>query len=192
MKELEFIGHKIEIIQSNGAFWSIVYINRNLRLWSKAEKTYEMAIANGKLIVLTWQLEQDKNPTGITLLNYELPIIYKNKALIKLFDELKLDSHHLCQQEINYREATAPLSCPLKWAGKLETLRGKIIEIPELKWKVFKWRIHLGNHVHSLEGESVPAPGSYKYKLYLEQDNDFRPKKQLRIDEESASSTTQV
>jgi hypothetical protein len=167
MTELEFIGHKIEVIQSNGAFWSIVYINKNVRVWSDAQETNEMAVANGKLRVLKWQAEQDPNPTEITLLNYELPMIYKNQALIKLFDEFKLNSHHLCQKEINYREVITPLSSAFKSAGKLETIRGKIIKIPELKWKVFKWRIQMGNHVHSQEGESVPAPGSYKYKLYL-------------------------
>lgn len=169
MTELEFIGHRIEVIQSNGAFWSIVYINKNVRVWSDAQKTHEMAAGNGKLTVLKWQVEQEQNPTGITLLYYELPIIYKNQALIKLFNELKLDSHqNLCQKEINHREVTAKLSKKLKNAWKPETIRGNIIEIPVLNWKVFKWQILLGNHAQPQEDESAPAPGSHKYKQYLE------------------------
>jgi hypothetical protein len=182
---LEFLGYKLEVTYSKGAFWSTVYLNKNVRIWSNPQTTIEMAIGVGKLNLLKWQVEQNYYPAGITLLSErQLPIIYRNRVLVQLLDELVLSSScsyaPLFTQLLlkNNSDSLSFLKTPhqenqsvCEFVERLKGSLGKVLEIPELQCHFFIWSIPLSDHCHFPTHQLTLAPDSHKCETYPKSDD---------------------
>jgi hypothetical protein len=148
---LEFFGHQIEVIYDKGYFWSIVSLSENVRIYSNPQTTRETAVGIGKLNLLKWQSEQNRDPSGITLLSdRQLPIIYRNHALIQLLDELGIASHeNSYQNQLNFLKTPLAETQDIhEFIKHLKGRLGNIIEISELQCQVVSWSIPLIDHFH--------------------------------------------
>jgi hypothetical protein len=171
---LEFLGHKIEAVRRQGAFWSLVYLNDNVRIWSNPQLTKSTAIGIGKLNLLKWQTQQNPYPAGITLLsNRHLPIIYRNPALTKLLDELGIaDRYNFYQDLPNFLKSPHPQNKSARdFIERLQGSLGKAIEIPELNCQVFSWSIPLPDRSPFPANQSTPAPDSHTCETYPKLDD---------------------
>lgn len=188
---LEFLGHKLEVIYNKGAFWSTVYLNPNVRIWSNPQPTSEIAIGIGKLNLLKWQVEHERDPAGITLLSEcQLPIIYRNQVLVKLLDELGLGSSCSCDpDQLNFLKTLHPENKSVcEFVERLQGSLGKAIEISELQCQVFIWSIPLSDHSHFPANQSALAPDSHKCEMYPESDDALESSQPPRTNGESTSS----
>lgn len=171
---LEFLGYKLEVTHSKGAFWSVVYLNKNVRICSNPQTTIEMAIGIGKLNLLQWQVEQDPYPAGITLLSKrQLPIIYRNRVLVQLLDELGLSSS--CSSDpgqLSFLKTFHQENQSIcQFIERLNGSLGKAFEITELQCQFFIWSIPLSDHSHFPTNQLALAPDSHKCEMYSKSDD---------------------
>lgn len=173
---LKFFGHHIEVIYGKGVFWSIVYLNENVRICSNPQTTSKTAIGIGKINLLKWQSEQNCYPSGITLLSdRQLPIIYRNHALIQLLDELGIASYdNSYQDQLNLLKTPSTETQDIReFVEHLQGRLGNAIEISELQCHVFSWSIPLLDHFHPQANQSALSPDSHKCETHPKSDDDL-------------------